>query len=40
MTEKLLNDCKVSIKEFTRNLIKKLNDPALHIELNPGKIHS
>ena len=31
MSEKLLNDCRTSIKEFTRNLIRKLNDPTLHI---------
>ena len=39
-SEQYLHSIKESVKEFCTNLIKKLNDPNLHIELNASKIHS
>lgn len=38
--EQYLISIKESVHEFCVNLIKKLNDPNLHIDLNASKIHS
>ena len=40
MSDVQLKEITNSVREFSTNLTRKLNDPTLHIELNASKIHS